>query len=108
MTLDDFRRLALSLPEVAESEHMGRPDFRAGGRIFATLWTHTGQGMIKLPPEEQALLVEAEPEVFAPVPGGWGRQGSTLVMLAACDEATAADALQRAWRAATAKRTRKR
>jgi hypothetical protein len=104
LTLEDFRRIALSLPEAAESSHMGRGDLRVRGKIFATLWPETNCGMVKLTTEEQALLVEAEPAVFAPVPGGWGRMGATFVTLAACDDATARDALARAWRRAAPKR----
>jgi hypothetical protein len=37
MTLNGFRRMALDLAGVVESAHMGHPDFRVGGRIFATL-----------------------------------------------------------------------
>lgn len=98
LTLDDFRRLALSLPEAIEGAHMGRTDFRVGGRIFATLHPDKGAGMIILTPEEQALLVEAEPEVFAAVPGGWGRSGATLLFVAHADSATMRDGLIRAWR----------
>jgi hypothetical protein len=37
MTVDEFRSLALGFPGTVESAHMNHPDFRAGGRIFATL-----------------------------------------------------------------------
>jgi hypothetical protein len=40
----------------------------------------------------------ARPEVFAPVPGGWGRRGATYVTLQSADEATVYDALLMAWR----------
>ena len=98
MTLEDFRRVALSLPEALEGAHMGRTDFRVGNRIFASLHPYRDAGMVILKPEEQAMLVEAEPAIFSPVPGGWGRSGSTLVHMAAVDEATLRDALVRAWR----------
>ena len=38
MTPDDARQLALALPEAVEQDHHGRPSFRVGGKIFATLW----------------------------------------------------------------------
>ena len=104
LTLDDFYRIALSLPAAQESSHMGRRDLRARGKIFATLWPETGRGMVKLTADEQAMLVEAEPQVFAPVPGGWGRMGCTFVTLSNCDEATARDVLTRAWRRIAPKR----
>ena len=53
MTDDDFRKIALSLPEAIESAHMGHPDFRVGGKIFATLMPEDGWGMVKLTPDEQ-------------------------------------------------------
>ena len=98
MTLDDFTRVALSLPEAVEGAHMGRTDFRVGNRIFASLHPDKNAGMVILSPEEQAMLVEAEPAMFAPVPGGWGKSGATLIFMAAVDPPTLRDALVRAWR----------
>ncbi|MEK6302647.1 MAG: MmcQ/YjbR family DNA-binding protein [Acidobacteriota bacterium] len=67
MAAEEFRKMVLSLPETAEAAHMGHPDFRVGGKIFATL-SPTGQGwaMVKLTPEQQQSFVQAEPEVFIP------------------------------------------
>jgi hypothetical protein len=74
MTAQDFRRLALSLPETTEQAHMNHPDFRVRGRIFATLGYPGGNwAMVKLTPEQQANFVGAEPASFVPVKGGWGR-----------------------------------
>ena len=88
MTAGDFRRMALSFPEAMESAHMDHPDFRVGGRIFATLgYPDTGVGMVKLFPDQQAEFVRAEPKVFAPVKGGWGRRGATHVRLKAAKKA---------------------
>jgi len=53
--------------------------------------------MVKLTPEQQSVLVEAEPTMFRPVPGGWGKQGSTNVRLAEADPATLRSALTLAW-----------
>ena len=39
VTTAEARTLALKLPEAVEQDHHGRPSFRVGGRIFATLWT---------------------------------------------------------------------
>ena len=63
----DFRRLALSLPKASESSHMAHPDFRVGGKIFATLgYPDKDHGMVVLPPEEQARFVQTYPKVFTP------------------------------------------
>jgi hypothetical protein len=94
-----FRRTALGLPEVVEGSHHGHADFRVGKRVFATLGYPDAQwGMVKLTPEQQSVLVEAEPEMFRPVSGGWGKRGSTNVRLAKVDPATLLSALTQAWR----------
>src|ERR1700761_247991 len=99
MSAAKFRKLALSLPGTTEGSHQGHADFRAGKRIFATLgYPDQAWGMVKLTPEQQAMLVEAEPEIFRPVPGGWGKRGSTNVLLAKADSTTLKSALALAWR----------
>src|SRR3954469_18902086 len=99
MTPNQFRRIALALPDTVEGAHMGHADFRVGGKIFATLGhPDPAFGMVQLTPDQQALLVATTPKVFAPVPGGWGRQGSTHVRLAAADAATVKNALTIAWK----------
>ena len=82
MTVDEFRKMALALPEVVESAHMEHPDFRVGGRIFASLgYPDADWGMVTLPVEEQGRLVGTAPEVFVAAKGAWGRAGSTQVKL---------------------------
>src|SRR5208282_3867040 len=99
MNIDDFRRIALSLPGVEESSHMGQPDFRVGGKIFATLASaHQGYGNLKLTLEQQQAFVDELPEVFLPIPGGWGRMGMTHIRLAAANEDLLYGALQAAWK----------
>jgi hypothetical protein len=98
MTVDDFRRLALALPEAAEAAHMAHPDFRVRNKIFATLWPQEERGVVMLTPEQQKVVVELKPAVFAPVPGGWGRRGSTNVSLRAADEMSLTSVLLMAWR----------
>ena len=98
MSSNRFRRVALGLPEVIEGAHQGHADFRVGKRIFATLgYPDDDWGMVKLNPEQQSILVEAEPDIFRPVPGGWGKQGNTNVRLARADQATLLSALTLAW-----------
>jgi len=98
MTPKDFRRLALAIQGAEEGSHMGQPDFRVGGRIFATLaMADKGFGKLMLTPDEQAVLLDELPEVFLPIKGGWGRSGGTHVRLAAVDEDVLAGALQTAF-----------
>jgi hypothetical protein len=87
MDADDFRRIALSLEGAEESSHMGQPDFRVGGRIFATLASEDkGYGNLMLTVEQQAAFVQELPEVFVPIAGGWGRMGMTHIRLAVAKE----------------------
>jgi hypothetical protein len=95
---DDFRRIALSFPGAEEKAHMGHPDFRVGGKIFATLGSPNGEsGMVSLHPEQQELAMEAEPEAFRPATGAWGRSGSTLVALADVSDEWLERTLDWAW-----------
>jgi hypothetical protein len=98
MTADEFRAMALALPEAAEDKHMGHPDFRVRGKIFATLGPEQEWGMVKLTPEQQADFVRDEPEVFEPFPGAWGKRGCTKVHLEEANERTVREALHCAWR----------
>jgi hypothetical protein len=105
VTANDFRRVALCLPEAIESAHMDHPDFRVGGKIFATLGHPAqGWGMVKLTPEQQHYFSKAEPKVFVPVKGAWGRRGATSVNLKAANEKTLEKALNAAWRNTAPKR----
>ena len=103
MTVDDFRDIALSLPDAVEKAHMGHPDFRAAGRIFATLHADDEWGTVMLTPEEQREFLRSHPKVFVPSSGAWGRQGCTNVRLAAADEATVRGAMLLAWQRIVAK-----
>ncbi len=99
MTANDFRRLALALPEAEEKAHMDHPDFRVGGKIFATLgYPATGWGMVKLTPEQQHYYSKDYPDVFVPVKGAWGRRGGTCVQLKAVSKETLQEAIAAAWR----------
>jgi hypothetical protein len=98
VTAASFRRIALSLPEAVEGSHFGNADFRVGGRIFATLsLVSEGYGVLMLTPEQQAGMVQDEPKIFSPVPGGWGRNGSTRVLLKKVPPDILEAALQTAW-----------
>ena len=98
MTEHEFRTLALQLPETAEAEHMGHPDFRVAGRIFATLrHPRAGWAMVKLTPAQQAAAVRRHPRSFTPVAGGWGRRGCNNVRLRTAPKGLVREALRTAW-----------
>lgn len=105
MTRNDFRRIALSLPEAEERAHMNHPDFRVAGKIFATLgYPDKDWAMVKLTPVEQEMFVKDQPKVFNPCNGAWGRRGCTNVHLKSAKKATIQRALLAAWQLAAPKR----
>jgi hypothetical protein len=108
MTPSTFRKLALSLGGAIESAHGGHPDFRAGGKVIATLgYPGAEWAMVKLTSEQQQMLVDAEPQMFVPVKGTWGLRGATNIKLAAADQRTVRSALTMAWRNVTEAKPKK-
>lgn len=98
-TAADFRRISLNLPETEQRRHMNHPDFRVGGKIFATLaYPNKEWGMVKLTPMQQGDFVQAHPRAFRPVNGAWGRKGCTSVLLAKAGKRTLKEAILAAWR----------
>jgi hypothetical protein len=105
MTAAEFRKIALSFPEAVEASHVAHPDFRVGGRIFATLgYPDECYGVLMLTPDEQQELIGRYPEMFDAVKGGWGRRGSTQVLLQSANRRVLESAMQRAWRKRAPKR----
>ena len=99
MTSNQFRQLALSLPDVVENAHMKHPDFRANGKIFATLSYPDEQwAMVKLSLEDQEEFMREEPDMFVPANGAWGRKGCTHVILGKASQRDLKAAIVAAWR----------
>jgi hypothetical protein len=109
MTAADFRRIALSLDGVEEVAHAGLPAFRVGGARFASLASQSaGYGNLTLTLEQQAAFVEEAPELFLPIPGGWGRMGHTHIRLAAANRDILTGALRTAWKLRIEKNAKRR
>ena len=98
------RALALALPEVEQHDHWGRPSFRVRNKIFVTLWPAEQRAVLKLSRDDQSALVQLDPEIFAPVPGTWGEQGSTNVRLERIERGLFQQVLYTAWRQVVPKR----
>jgi hypothetical protein len=103
----DLRRVALSLEGTTEAPHFDRPAFKVA-RIYATLAADGKTANLKLSPEEQEFKCLLAHEAFAPVAGGWGRQGWTVATLSALTAAELKDVLGTAWRHAVPKRPSRR
>lgn len=107
VTAQEFRRIALAFPGATEGSHMNHPDFRVGGKIFATLNYPTKDwGMVKLTPGEQFSITKLDPHAFVPVKGAWGKRGNTNVKLMAAKKSTLRDALLAAYRHVALKQNR--
>jgi hypothetical protein len=102
MTPEQFRRAALALPGAVEGEHHGHPDFRAHGRLFASLHPDGEHAMVKVPVAVQQSLLAAPSDCCVPAAGAWGRAGCTMVRLADAPLAVVRDALTEAWQFAAA------
>jgi hypothetical protein len=107
MTADEFRKLALNFPGAVESSHMNHPDFRVGGKIFATLGPGETWGMVKLTPEQQQSFIKRAPAMFDRCSGAWGLRGATEVRLESAERAVVQEALDVAWRNVSAKAKKK-
>jgi hypothetical protein len=101
MTIDQFRALALKLNDTVEGAHMGHPDFRANGRVFASLYPNGEDGMVKFTPEQQQEFLNADGQAFEAASGAWGRQGCTTVHLKLVDEDRLGEAMTLAWQNAS-------
>ncbi|MBI3006659.1 MAG: MmcQ/YjbR family DNA-binding protein [Ignavibacteriales bacterium] len=109
MTTREFRKTALSFPEVSEKSHFAHPDFRLSGKIFATLvYPRKGWGVVMLTPKLQKDFVESDPDVFIPVTGKWGIQGATKVYLRLAKKSDVRKALVAAWWNKGSKRLKRR
>jgi hypothetical protein len=95
VSLDKARRAALALPEAVEQDHHGRPSFRVGGKIFATL-RDEGSMNVMLDDAGVRTAVEAEPETCSEV--WWGKKlAAVRVDLARADAALLGSLLEDAW-----------
>lgn len=91
------RQLALTLPEAEEKSHFERPDFRVKNKVFATLHADKNCMVVKLSLVDQSVFCAFDSTIIYPVPGGWGRQGWTMINLKKIKKAMLMDALTTAW-----------
>ncbi len=105
VTIRQARKIAMSMPEAEERTHHGHPDFRVGGRIFATLWPDESRAVVKLAIPDQMALVQMDPSAFSL--NGWSRQGYTNVDLKHIDVSRLRTVMESAWTNVTTKRNGK-
>lgn len=92
---DDARSLALSLPEAVEQDYHGRPSFRVGGKVFATLWSEQRMNVM-LDEGGIRTAVESAPDACEEV--WWGKRlAAVVVTLARADRDLLCELLTNAW-----------
>ena len=88
-----------------------QPDFRfpcRGQEICFAGVAAQGYGNLQLSLERQAAFVEEAPDIFLPIPGGWGKMGHTHIRLAAANEDILSGALRVAWKLRAQKNVKKK
>jgi hypothetical protein len=95
-TTDNFRKLALALPEAEERDHRGHPSFCVRGKIFATLWPAELRGVLKLAAQDQADLIRTHSKAFSL--NAWSKQGWTDLHLEHVTATECKQLLEEAWR----------
>ena len=97
ISINAFRKLALSFPDAEEKPHFHLASFRVKKKIFATLWEKENRAMLKLSLTDQSVFCTYDTNIFFPVPGAWGKQGATFVNLGKVRKDMFTDALQCAY-----------
>jgi len=103
MISDDLVTMALGMPGAQESAHFGKRDFRVGEKIFMSL-PDPGRAVLKFTPDQQLMVMETDPGLCAPVPGGWGRKGWTSVYFDGAEGERVRELIAAAWRNVAPKR----
>lgn len=104
ISLAQARRIALAFPDTVEQDHFGRPSFRVHKKIFATLHPATQRMVLKLSLVDQSAFSAFDKSIIFPVPGGWGKQGWTVVELTKVRTPVFKDAIATAYRIVSSKR----
>jgi len=106
--IETARQIALSLPDIEEYVHVGRPAFkRKGKRTFATLWPADNRMTLILSPIDQSVFHSFDPTIFYPIPNKWGLKGATYVELSKVRMDMLQDAITTAWETAGLKNSKK-
>jgi predicted DNA-binding protein (MmcQ/YjbR family) len=105
VSIDTFRKLALSFPETTEEPHFEKTSFRVKNKIFATYDGKNKRVCIKLSEIDQDVFSLADSTIIYPVDNKWGKQGWTLIELEKVHEDLFTDALTTAYCEVASKKT---
>ena len=81
VSIDTFRKLAISFPNVTEEPHFEKTSFRINKKIFATFDEKNNNAILKLNEIDQSVFCSSSEMIFYPIPNKWGKQGWTIVEL---------------------------
>lgn len=104
VTAEQVREVALALPETTEKMAWGQPTFRVRNKIFVSLSDDDTAIGVKVPREERADLIAAEPEKFFMKAGHDDNYDWMRVRLAAIDRDELRTILVDSWRQVAPKR----
>jgi len=93
VSIDTFRKLAMSFPNVTEEPHFEKTSFRINKKIFATFDEKNNKAILKLNEIDQSVFCASSEMIFYPIPNKWGKQGWTIVELSKVRQEMFEDAL---------------
>jgi predicted DNA-binding protein (MmcQ/YjbR family) len=97
VSIDTFRKLALSFPETTEESHFEKTSFRVKKKIFATYDDTKKRACIKLSEIDQNVFSSADKTIIFPVDNKWGKQGWTFIEMTKVHKDLFVDALTTAY-----------
>ncbi len=97
VSIDTFRKLALSFPEATEESHFEKTSFRVKKKIFATYDDVKKRACIKLSAIDQSVFTATDKTIIFPVDNKWGKQGWTLIEMTKVKKELFVDALTTAY-----------
>ncbi|WP_119789262.1 MmcQ/YjbR family DNA-binding protein [Flavobacterium anhuiense] len=97
ITIENFRKLALSFPNATEEPHFEKTSFRVKKKIFATFDEKNHHAVLKLNEIDQSVFCASSEKIFYPIPNKWGKQGWTIVELSRVRAEMFEDALIRSY-----------
>jgi predicted DNA-binding protein (MmcQ/YjbR family) len=97
VSIDEFRKLALSFLDATEVPHFEKNSFRIKNKIFATFDEKNNHAVLKLKEIDQSVFCTSSEKIFYPIPNKWGKQGWTIVELSRVRPEMFEDALIRSY-----------
>ena len=104
VSIEDFRKTALSFENAAEEPHFEKTSFRVNKKIFATFDEKNNRAVLKLNEIDQSVFCASGEMIFYPIPNKWGKQGWTIVELSKVRPEMLKDALSLSYQNVTAKK----